>query len=67
MQNTTLCYLEHQGQYLMLLRNKKKHDINKQKWIGMGGHLLEKETPDECVVKDALDCPKNSFLNCQLF
>lgn len=52
MQNTTLCYLEHQGQYLMLLRNKKKHDINKQKWIGIGGHLLEKETPDECVQRE---------------
>ena len=52
MQNTTLCYLEHQHQYLMLLRNKKKHDINKQKWIGIGGHLLEKETPDECVQRE---------------
>ena len=36
----------------MLLRNKKKHDINKQKWIGIGGHLLEKETPDECVQRE---------------
>ena len=35
--NTTLCYIEHEGKYLMLHRIKKKSDINAGKWIGVGG------------------------------
>ena len=31
---TTLCYLERDGQYLMLHRVKKEKDVNKDKWIG---------------------------------
>ena len=38
MKMTTLCYIEKDGQYLMLHRTKKKKDINKDKWIGVGGH-----------------------------
>ena len=33
MKNTTLCYIEKDGKYLMLLRNKKEADENKNKWI----------------------------------
>ena len=36
MQITTLCYIEQDGKYLMLHRTKKKHDINENKWIGVG-------------------------------
>ena len=35
---TTHCYLEKDGSYLMLHRISKKHDVNKNKWIGVGGH-----------------------------
>ena len=52
MQETTLCYLEHQGSYLMLQRNKKQNDPNLNKWIGVGGHLLDNESPDECLVRE---------------
>ena len=38
MKMTTLCYIEKDGQYLMLHRTKKEKDINKDKWIGVGGH-----------------------------
>lgn len=38
MKMTTLCYIEKDGKYLMLHRTKKQHDINKDKWIGVGGH-----------------------------
>ena len=39
MRNTTLCYIT-RGQYVLLLhRVKKKNDINKDKWIGIGGHF----------------------------
>jgi len=35
----TLCYIEKDGKYLMLHRTKKGNDINKDKWIGVGGHF----------------------------
>lgn len=43
---TTLCYLEKDGQYLMLHRISKKNDVNKGKWIGVGGHFEEGESPE---------------------
>ena len=42
---TTLCYLEKDEKYLMLHRTKKKNDINKGKWLGIGGKLETGETP----------------------
>ena len=36
---TTLCYIEKDGAYLMLHRVSKKHDVCKDKWIGVGGHF----------------------------
>ena len=50
--NTTLCYIEKDGQYLMLYRNKKKHDINGGKWIGVGGKFEANETAEECMVRE---------------
>ncbi len=49
---TTLCYLEKGDCYLMLHRIKKQQDINKGKWIGVGGHLEGIETPGECLVRE---------------
>ena len=49
---STLCYLEKDGKYLMLHRIKKKNDINKEKWIGVGGHFEAEETPEECVIRE---------------
>ena len=40
MKMTTLCYIEKDGKYLMLHRTKKEKDINKNKWIGVGGLSL---------------------------
>ena len=53
MKNTTLCYIENDGCYLMMHRVKKKVDCNQGKWIGVGGHCEEGESPDECVVREA--------------
>ena len=50
---TTLCYLERDGKYLMLHRTKKEHDINKDKYIGIGGHFEFGESPDECLMREA--------------
>ncbi len=49
---TTLCYIERDGKYLMLYRNKKKNDINEGKWIGVGGHLEGTESPGECLERE---------------
>ena len=53
MLNTTLCYITRGDQVLMLHRVKKKKDINKDKWIGVGGKFLNGETPDECLLREA--------------
>lgn len=49
---TTLCYIEKDDKYLMLHRTKKENDINKDKYIGVGGHMEPNESPDECVVRE---------------
>lgn len=52
MVETTLCYIESNGYYLMLNKNKRKADLNKGKWVGLGGHIESGETPDECVIRE---------------
>lgn len=49
---STLCYIEKDDQYLMLHRVVKKNDVNKDKWIGVGGHFEEGESPEECVLRE---------------
>lgn len=49
---TTLGYIEWNGCYLMLFRNKKQHDPNEGKWIGIGGHIEKNESPDDCFVRE---------------
>lgn len=52
MKITTLCYIENNDCYLMLHRTKKKKDVNKDKWIGVGGHAEGNETPQECLIRE---------------
>ena len=49
---TTLCYIEKDDSYLMRHRVKKENDINKDKWIGVGGHAEKDESPDECLLRE---------------
>ena len=49
---STLCYIEKDNQYLMLHRTKKKNDMNKDKWIGIGGKFEENESPEECIIRE---------------
>ena len=51
MLNTTLCYIEQDGKYLMLHR-VKKNDINHDKWIGIGGKFEDKESPEDCALRE---------------
>ena len=53
MKNTTLCYIEKEGCYLLLHRIKKENDLNKDKWIGIGGKFEENESPEECLLREA--------------
>ncbi len=50
--NTTLCYIEKDGCYLMLHRIKKQNDYNHDKWIGIGGKFENGECPEDCVRRE---------------
>ena len=52
MKETTLCYIQNNNKYLMLHRVKKDEDVNKGKWIGIGGRVEEDESPEECVLRE---------------
>lgn len=52
---TTLCYIEKDEKYLMLHRVKKEHDVNKDKWIGIGGHFEDKESPEDCLMREVYE------------
>jgi len=52
---TTLCYVEKDNKYLMLHRTKKENDINKDKYIGIGGHIEHGESPNECIIRESFE------------
>ena len=53
--NSTLCYVTRGDEVLMLHRVKKKNDLNKDKWIGIGGKFESQESPDECLLREAME------------
>ena len=52
MKLTTLCYIEKDDKYLMIHRIKKKHDVNTDKWIGIGGKFERGESPEDCILRE---------------
>lgn len=52
MKNTTLCYIIQDGKCLMLHRIKKENDLNRDKWIGIGGKFEDKESPEDCLLRE---------------
>lgn len=52
MRNTSLCYLEKDGCYLMLHRVKKEGDMNRDKWLGVGGKFEDRESPEDCALRE---------------
>lgn len=55
MRITTLCYIENGDSTLMLYRNKKGNDENAGKWIGIGGHAEEGESPEDCLLREVFE------------
>lgn len=49
---STLCYMERNDCYLMMHRVIKENDINRNKWIGVGGHFEAGESPDDCLIRE---------------
>ena len=52
---STLCYIERGGKYLMMHRILKENDVNKDKWIGVGGHFEHAESPEECLIREVYE------------
>lgn len=56
MRNTTLCYIQNDcGQTLLLHRVKKENDLNKDKWVGIGGGFEDKESPEDCLLREVYE------------
>ena len=55
MRNTTICHIEKDGKYLMLHRVKKKNDLNRDKWVGIGGKIEERERPEQCNMREVFE------------
>ena len=51
--NSALIYVERGDEYLMLHRTKKENDLNRDKWIGIGGKFEENESPEDCMLREA--------------
>ena len=52
MRLTTICYIEQDGNYLMLHRTKKENDQSHDKWLGVGGKFDKDDSPDECILRE---------------
>ena len=55
MKNTSLCYIECNGKYLMLHRTRKKNDENHDKWLGIGGKFEAGESPYDCARREIFE------------
>ena len=55
MKKTTLCYIENNGAWLMLYRNRKPDDPNEGKWLGIGGKIKDGESADDCNLREVLE------------
>ena len=65
MSNTTLCHIERDGCYLMLHRIKKENDLNRDKWVGIGGKFEDKESPEECNAREVYEETGLTLKNCR--
>jgi 8-oxo-dGTP diphosphatase len=47
----------------MVCKNKRENDLNKDEWMGLGGHLEAGESPYECVIREIKEEAGLSILN----
>jgi 8-oxo-dGTP diphosphatase len=50
--DSTLCYLYRGDEVLMMHRTRKKNDMNRDKWIAIGGRFEDKESPEDCALRE---------------
>lgn len=50
--NTTLCYIRRGDEVLLMHRVKKERDMNRDKWIGIGGKFEQGESPEDCLLRE---------------
>jgi len=55
MKLATLCYIEKDEKFLMLHRTKKKNDMHKDLWVGLGGKFEAGESPENCVIREVYE------------
>ena len=60
---STLCHIIKDDCYLMMHRVKKENDINKDKWIGVGGKFEYGESPEECLFREVKEETGLTLLN----
>ena len=66
MRLTTICYIEQDGNYLMLHRTKKENDQSHDKWLGVGGKFEKDESPDECILREVKEETRLTLTSYQL-
>ena len=66
MRLTTICYIEQDGNYLMLHRTKKENDQSHDKWLGVGGKFDKDESPDECILREVKEETGHTLTSYQL-
>lgn len=49
---TVLAYLLKDDEVLMLKKNDVEDDMNSSKWLGIGGHIEENESPDDAILRE---------------
>ncbi|MFZ5801576.1 MAG: NUDIX hydrolase [Candidatus Omnitrophota bacterium] len=52
---STLCYIRRHGKTLMLFRGKRRGDVHRGKWNGLGGKFRRGETPEACVMREVFE------------
>lgn len=51
--NTTLCYIKSGDDILFI--HKTRQDLNEGKYLGVGGHFEENESPEECIRREIFE------------
>ena len=50
--DSSLCYLLRGDEVLMMHRTRKENDMNRDKWIAVGGRFEDGESPEGCALRE---------------